>query len=43
MTTLRQFAGGDALVPAGTAWYLADLGELRGPGAKRVRRDGESR
>ena len=30
MTTLRQFAGGDALVPGGTAWYLADLGELRG-------------
>ncbi|MBK5275432.1 MAG: Fic family protein [Desulfuromonadales bacterium] len=30
MTTLRHFAGQNLSVPAGTSWYLADLGEFRG-------------
>jgi Fic family protein len=30
MMTLRQFATGQAAIPASTAWYLADLGEFRG-------------
>ena len=30
MNTLRLFADGKALVPGGTSWYLADLGEFRG-------------
>ncbi|MBI9082134.1 MAG: Fic family protein [Desulfobacterales bacterium] len=28
--TFEQFAGGVKTVPAGTSWYLADLGEARG-------------
>src|SRR2546423_13898888 len=30
MNTLRLFAGKDVSVPAGTSWYLAELGEARG-------------
>src|SRR4051812_3967499 len=30
MMTFRQFASSPATLPAGTAWHLADLGELRG-------------
>ena len=30
MKTFEQFAGGIKTVPAGTSWYLADLGEARG-------------
>ena len=30
MNTLRRFSAPDATVPAGTSWYLADLGEMRG-------------
>jgi Fic family protein len=30
MNTLRRFAATDTTVPAGTSWYLADLGEARG-------------
>lgn len=30
MNTLRLFANAGTTVPAGTSWYLADLGEARG-------------
>jgi len=30
MNTLRLFASRDFSIPAGTSWYLADLGEFRG-------------
>jgi Fic family protein len=30
MTTLRRFAASDGMIPGGTSWYLADLGEFRG-------------
>ena len=30
MNTLKLFAASAATVPAGTSWYLADLGEARG-------------
>ena len=30
MNTLRLFSTKDFPVPAGTSWYLADLGEFRG-------------
>ena len=30
MNTLRRFSAPDTTVPAGTSWYLADLGEARG-------------
>ncbi|AUB82295.1 Fic family protein [Candidatus Thiodictyon syntrophicum] len=30
MNTLRRFCASDTTVPAGTSWYLADLGEARG-------------
>lgn len=30
MKTLRQFATGQAAIPAATAWHLSDLGEFRG-------------
>ena len=30
MNTLRRFFEGSTTVPGGTAWYLADLGEVRG-------------
>lgn len=30
MMTLRMFALGQTAIPAGTAWYLSDLGEFRG-------------
>jgi Fic family protein len=30
MNTLRRFSPADTTVPAGTSWYLADIGEARG-------------
>jgi hypothetical protein len=30
MTTLRRFSLGGLGIDASTAWYLSDLGELRG-------------
>jgi hypothetical protein len=30
MITFKQFAGKLETIPAGTSWYLADLGEARG-------------
>jgi hypothetical protein len=30
VNTLRLFRPGDVLIPGGTSWYLADLGEFRG-------------
>jgi hypothetical protein len=30
MMTFKQFAGKLETIPAGTSWYLADLGEARG-------------
>ncbi len=30
MNTLRLFTAKDFSIPAGTSWYLADLGEFRG-------------
>ena len=30
MNTLRRFSRKDFSIPAGTSWYLADLGEFRG-------------
>ena len=30
MTTLRRFSLGGLSIEASTAWYLSDLGELRG-------------